>query len=61
VIAGLDLYRHPEGRYPGSTAVDGYARGHSAACDLAVIAEALERFSGELVILSPALVEALGR
>ena len=38
VIAGLDLYRHPEGRYPGSTAIDGYARGHSAACDLAVIA-----------------------
>ena len=61
VIAGLDLYRHPEGRYPGSTALDGYARGHSAACDLAVIAEALEGFSGELTILSPALVEALGR
>ena len=45
VIAGLDLYRHPEGRYPGATAIDGYARGHSAACDLAVIAEALDGFS----------------
>jgi hypothetical protein len=61
VIAGLDLYRHPEGRYPGGAAIDGYARGHSAACDLALIGEALAGFSGEVVILSPALAEALGR
>ena len=61
VIAGLDLYRHPEGRYPGAAAIDGYARGHSAACDLALIRTALHGFTGELVILSPALSEALGR
>ena len=61
VIAGLDLYRHPQGRYPGAAAIDGYARGHSAACDLALIGEALAGFRGELVILSPALAEALGR
>lgn len=61
VIAGLDLYRHPEGRYPGVAAIDGYARGHSAACDLALMGPALDGFSGELVILSPALAQALGR
>ena len=61
VIAGLDLYRHPQGRYPGAAAIDGYSRGHSVACDLALISEALAGFSGELVILSPALAEALGR
>jgi len=58
-IAGLDLYRHPSGRYPGSDAVEGYARGHSAECDLAVIGQALAGFSGEVEILSPNLAAAL--
>lgn len=58
-IAGMDLYRHPQGRYPGSDAVEGYARGHSAECDLAVIGQALAGFSGEVEILSPNLAAAL--
>lgn len=58
-IAGMDLYRHPKGRYPGSDAVEGYARGHSAECDLAVIGKALAGFSGEVEILSPNLAAAL--
>ena len=61
VIAGMDLYRHPAGRYPGSDAMEGYARGHSAACDLAVIAGALDGFEGRIVLLSPNLARALGR
>ena len=61
VIAGMDLYRHPEGRYPGAEAVDGYARGHSARCDLALIGGALAGYTGETVILSPNLRAALGR
>ena len=48
VIAGMDLYRHPQGRYPGSDAVEGYARGHSAECDLALISGALAGFAGEV-------------
>ncbi|MFI0847819.1 hypothetical protein [Mesorhizobium sp. IMUNJ 23232] len=61
VIAGMDLYRHPEGRYPGAQAVNGYARGHSARCDLALIEGALAGYKGETVILSPNLRAALGR
>jgi hypothetical protein len=61
VVAGLDLYRHPAGRYPGSEAVEGYARGHSGPCDLAVIGRALDAFSGRVVLLSPNLAEALNR
>ena len=61
VIAGMDLYRHPLGRYPGSDAVEGYARGHSTACDLALIGRALDGFRGKVEILSPNLAEALGR
>ena len=61
VIAGMDLYSHPEGRYPGALAVDGYARGHSALCDLALIGGALAGYEGETVILSPNLRPALGR
>lgn len=61
VIAGMDLYSHAEGRYPGALAVDGYARGHSARCDLALIEGALAGYEGEIVILSPNLRAALGR
>jgi hypothetical protein len=61
VIAGMDLYRHPAGRYPGSGAMEGYARGHSADCDLAVIARALDAFPGRVVLRSPNLADALGR
>ena len=61
VIAGMDLYSHPDGRYPGAEAVDGYARGHSARCDLALIGGALAGYEGETVILSPNLCAALGR
>jgi len=60
VIAGMDLYRHPEGRYPGDTsAQDGYSREHSAETDLALIRAALDGFAGETVILSENLRAAL--
>jgi|GEM_PF-6981261 len=59
IIGGIDLYRHPQGRYPESTAMDGYARGHSAACDLAVIKHALSGFTGEIEHLNPKLEAAL--
>jgi hypothetical protein len=61
VIAGMDLYSHPDGRYPGSGAVEGYARGHGADCDLELISHALAGFSGEVEILSPNLKTALER
>lgn len=60
VIAGMDLYSHPEGRYPGDTAAqDGYSREHDAATDLALIRTSLRVFEGEAVILSDNLRLAL--
>lgn len=61
-IAGLDLYRHPEGRYPGDPgARDGYSRQHSPACDLDLLRRSLAGYRGELAILSDALREALAQ
>ncbi|MFT3989318.1 hypothetical protein [Aestuariivirga sp.] len=59
IIGGIDLYRHSEGRYPESPAMDGYARGHSADCDLAVIRHALLDFPGEIEHLNPEFAAAL--
>jgi hypothetical protein len=62
VIAGVDLYRHPAGRYPGdAVALDGYSRQHSRDRDLDLIGKALGGFAGEAVILGDALENALGR
>jgi hypothetical protein len=62
VIAGVDLYQHPAGRYPGdAVALDGYSRLHSRDRDLDVIGRALGGFAGEAVILGDALKTALGR
>jgi len=60
VIAGMDLYQHPDGRYPGdATALDGYSRDHSAEIDLGLIGAALRDFAGETIILSDHLRAAL--
>jgi hypothetical protein len=60
VIAGIDLYRHPLGRYPGGAdVVDGYNRVHDRNVEVRFIGLALQRFSGELCILSPTLNAAL--
>ena len=62
VIAGVDLYRHPAGRYPGdAVALDGYGRQHSRDRDLDLIGRALGGFAGEAVILGDALKQALRR
>ena len=62
VIAGIDLYQHPQGRYPGDAeAIGGYSREHSAEIDLSLIRAALADFAGEKIILSDNLRRALGR
>jgi len=59
-IAGIDLYRHPAGRYPGDAeAADGYGRQHSLDSDLAVIRAALAGYRGEVTILGEALAASL--
>ena len=60
VVSGIDLYSHPEGKYPG-VADDpaGYDSAHSRETDIACIRDALWRHKGQLTILSPALKRAL--
>ena len=60
VIAGIDLYRHAAGRYPGDPlAVNDYARAHSADTDLAIIRLALSTYRGDVTILGDPLKRAL--
>lgn len=60
VIAGIDLYRHPAGKYPGGADnPEGYTAQHRAELDLALIGAALDAFRGEVVIVGDNLREAL--
>ena len=60
VIAGIDLYSHPAGRYPGgSDAHDGYNRVHDRDVEIEMMRQALAGFTGELRLLSPILAAAL--
>jgi hypothetical protein len=58
VIAGIDLFSHPDGAYPGDTATpNAYSPGHEPDSEALLLMEALGRYRGELVILSEALAE----
>lgn len=59
-IAGIDLYEHPAGIYPGAAgAPDGYFLLHDREVELAIIRRSLEGFRGELAILSEPLARRL--
>lgn len=61
IVAGIDLYQHPEGRYPGDLlATNAYSRVHARTTDLAIIRLALAGYRGELTILGDSLQAALG-
>jgi hypothetical protein len=60
VIAGVDLYHDPAGRYPGDLlATNTYGRAHDCATDLAIVRAALSEHRGELLVLGDALRAAL--
>jgi hypothetical protein len=60
VIAGIDLYRHPAGKYPGDASeINDYDMIHNRETDIAFIRAALKAFTGELVILSDDLKREL--
>ncbi len=62
VIAGIDLYAHPAGRYPGDgNALDGYSRQHGRDRDLTLIRASLAAYDGEVEIIGDALSQALER
>ncbi len=59
-IAGIDLFRNPEGRYPGDArSLNEYSRVHTRDVDVAIIDLALKDYPGELVIFGDTLRRAL--
>lgn len=60
VIGGIDLFSHPDGRYPGvPDACNDYASVHRRDVELELIASALSSFGGEVVIVGDILHDAL--
>jgi 3-Deoxy-D-manno-octulosonic-acid transferase (kdotransferase) len=60
VIAGIDLFQHPAGAYPGDPVTpNDYLLMHDRETELAIIELALRRFPGEVVLLSEPLRCAL--
>ena len=60
LIAGMDLYRHPAGKYPGDASeINAYDAIHNRETDIAFIRAALRDFTGELTILSDDLKREL--
>jgi hypothetical protein len=60
IVAGIDLYLHPRGKYPGETdEANQYDAIHDRNIDLAFIRAALDQFDGDVDIQSPQLRSAL--
>lgn len=60
IIGGIDLYRHPDGRYPGDFhASNNYAPVHDRNTELDVITATLRDFPNELVIIGDVLRQSL--
>jgi hypothetical protein len=60
IIAGIDLFQHPDGAYPGDALTpNDYLLMHDRATELAIVDLALRRFRGEVVLLSEPLRHAL--
>lgn len=51
VVAGIDLFQHPDGSYPGDKATpNAFSPAHARAAEIAFLLAMFERFRGELVI-----------
>lgn len=56
VIAGVDLFQHPEGSYPGDkSTANAYTPAHALDKELAFMFLHLDQFAGEIVIIGDAL------
>ncbi len=56
IVAGMDLFQHPAGSYPGDTTTpNAYTVLHDRDTELQFILSRFDRFEGELVILSEVL------
>ncbi|MGI9373613.1 MAG: hypothetical protein ACR2OJ_14065 [Hyphomicrobiales bacterium] len=60
VIAGIDMFQHKDGAYPGQSAHgNAYTPAHSYEHDLACILESLKNFDGELMVFGDVLSDIL--
>jgi hypothetical protein len=60
IVAGIDLFQHPDGSYPGDNAtVNAYSPGHSRETELGFVVELLNLFKGELIIVGEILRKTL--
>ena len=56
VVAGIDLFQHPDGSYPGDVSTpNAYSPGHSRETELAYILQLFSEFRGEIVIVGEIL------
>jgi hypothetical protein len=62
IVAGIDLFQHPEGAYPGDAATaNAYTPAHSRESELEFLLGLLAGFEGELVIVGDILSAAWAR
>jgi hypothetical protein len=60
VVAGIDLFRHPDGAYPGDEATpNAFAPAHDPDAELNFLLELFEQFQGELVVVGDVLRAAI--
>jgi hypothetical protein len=56
VVAGIDLFQHPQGSYPGDVSTpNAYSPGHSRVTELNYILQLFSEFDGEIVIVGDVL------
>lgn len=59
VVAGIDLFRHPDGAYPGDPGTpNAFAPAHDADAELTFILRLFEDFQGEITVFGDVLAEA---
>lgn len=57
IVAGMDMFRHPDGAYAAGSDVNAYTPAHGFDVDASFITACLIGFEGELVVYSPALAD----
>jgi hypothetical protein len=56
VVAGIDLFQHPLGSYPGDQSVpNAYSPGHSRETEIAFLLNQFRAYGGELTIVGDIL------
>jgi hypothetical protein len=59
IVAGIDMFRHPDGAYPGDAATpNAFAPAHDPEAELAFLLGLLASYAGELVIVGDVLRSA---